>query len=358
MKFLSHYIVEAFLLSSSKTIPPPESVFRKSPPLLPMYVPVIEKSDIRPGKISSVILAQEPMILYLDETTKPTAQIQAMYGICPHQGASLSKGTVNRLSGCVKCPYHGFNFKSGTGYKIPTKEKITIPTLKVYSDKEWVYVLPELDSENVHETPLPYQPPEEYDPAFVSVSGTVTIHKNCDVITENVLDMLHVSYIHYFGNQDYPLPSNITYAEISNTSGRTYFNYRAGSKSISKVIGKAKMLYVENEFHLPSTTITRVRVNEEGMTKTILTRASPISDEKTILFYKVYRNFWCGNSIEEWLGNWIMKFAMRQTLTEDVWILKQVDTSKRLLGFSTIYDITIDAFRKAKAKAFLSKKNK
>lgn len=338
MRTVGRLLLVAF---SARFIPLQESLFRKSPKLLPMWIPVAEKRQIKPGKLLEVTLSGEPIVLYLDESK---SMIEAIYGICPHQGVHFKTGHVDRTTGCVSCPYHGFQFKEGMGYRLPTKEKIAVPRLQVMTDKDWVYVMPSFNEI----VATPYQPPEEVDTSFVPISGSVIINRNCDLITENVLDMLHVSYIHYFGNQDYPLPYNIQFEQLSNISGRTSYKYRSGSKSISKVVGRAQELVVENEFHLPSTTITRVKVKDGELIKTVLTRAMPINEEQSILFWKIYRNFWCGNMLEHWIGDTIMRIAMRQTLAEDIGILREIHTKSRLHGFTTIYDTTINEFRKAK----------
>ena len=46
---------------------------------------------------------------------------------------------------------------------------------------------------------------------------------------------------------------------ITTTKPTTQHRYRAGPTSISKVVGGVKEVVVENEFHLPYTTVTRVR---------------------------------------------------------------------------------------------------
>lgn len=342
---VSTSLIGGFVMSM-KIIPEPQSLFNKNTNLLPLWLPVAEKHRIVPGKLTEFTLSGEPLLIYLDESTGPPSEIQAIYGICPHQGAYFKKGHLNRFSGCVSCPYHGFQFKKGVGHRLPTKEAIAVPRFPVMIDRDLVYVLP-YGSEDALP---PFQPPEEIDPAFVQISGSRIINKNCDIITENVLDMLHVSYIHYFGNKEYPLPFQISFKEISEGSGRTTYRYKAGSKSISKVVGKANEILVENEYHLPSTTITRVKVNDGKLIKTVMTRATPINEHQTVLFWKIYRNFWRSNLIEEWMGDFIMHQAMKHTLAEDIGILNEVHGESRLKGFSTIYDATIDAFRKAKNK--------
>ena len=47
---------------------------------------------------------------------------------------------------------------------------------------------------------LPFQPPEEYDSDFTAIHGYCDMKVPQQVVTENVLDMLHINTVHSFGN--------------------------------------------------------------------------------------------------------------------------------------------------------------
>lgn len=346
-----------------RTIPPDDSLFKQSSSskLLPMWYPIAFKHQVRPGTILEVKVGDEPFILYLDESHKPAAEIKAMFGICPHQAASFKSGTIERATGQVVCPYHGFRFHNGyfTGItktaSVPKQKRICVPRLPVMTDNDLVYIIPnstymvDSNSSLLNLVPPPFKVPEQNDPAFVHFSGSTYIRKDSDVVTENVLDMVHISYVHFFGNKESPLPYQIKYEDLSPTSGRTTFFYRSGPRSLSKLWSKTASVVVENEFYLPSTTVTRVKAGN-NLVKTIITRALPVGEDKTLLYWELHRNFWCSDPITEWLGTIFLRSMMHQTLSEDIEILKHVDAKKRLNGFLTIYDKTIEGFRKAKSK--------
>jgi hypothetical protein len=136
---------------------------------------------------------------------------------------------------------------------------------------------------------------------FRKITGEIRIQQDSDLVTENVLDMLHISYVHSFGNRATPLPSNIHFTRLDAYSGRTFFEYVAGDTSISRVLGSADRVVVENEYYLPSTTVTRVVAGD--LVKTVMTRALRVSNRETVLFWTVYRNFWNSNAIEDFLGD-------------------------------------------------------
>lgn len=353
MKLPSLPTIYAF--SSIKCIPPTETLFKHDAvKLMSMWYPVAFKKQVRPGSLFDIKIANEPFVLYLDESEKPVSEIKAVFGICPHQAASFKTGNVDRITGDVICPYHGFRFNDAnfTGIteqsKAPKHTRICIPKLPVLVDNDIVYVRPTFKSNpSLTVDNVPYQVPELADPSFVHFSGSTVIQKHADVVTENVLDMIHISYVHFFGNRNSPLPYHIKYKQLSPSSGKTTFYYHSGPRSISKLWSKTSSVVVENEFYLPSTTVTRVKAGN-NLIKTIVTRALPISEDKSILFWELHRNFWCSDPIIEALGTWFLKIMMYQTLSEDIHILKNVDTNQRLTGFLTVYDKTIEGFRRAK----------
>lgn len=311
--------------------------------MLPLWTPILPKTKLSPGKLHEVTIQGDRFVVYQEGS-----QLNVMFATCPHQAANLAKGWLDASTGCIVCPYHGFQFRNGSLQGISREAKpfreaaITVPTLRVCADKDLLYVCPSPTGT----PPDVFQPPEEYDAGFKSFSGHIRIRQEADVVTENVLDMLHISYVHQFGNRDNPLPYRIHFSPLNSTSGRAVFHYRSGGSSISRVFARSPTVIVENEYHLPSTTVTRVKAGH--FVKTVVTRALPINDKETILFYKLYRNFWMDNPLIEFLGTHVLRFLMVQTLLEDVSILSHVDAERRLDGFATLYDRTIMGFRQAK----------
>jgi phenylpropionate dioxygenase-like ring-hydroxylating dioxygenase large terminal subunit len=274
-----------------------------------------------------------------------------MHDKCPHQGASLSRGKVTDDGRCLQCPYHGFKFSEGSlvclggGRTCSPTLKISVPVFQTLETEDMIFAC--LDCNNLESVPPPFYPPEEMNtPMFRKISGEIRIQQDSDLVTENVLDMLHISYVHSFGNRGTPLPSNIHFTRLDAYSGRSFFEYVAGATSISRVVGKVDRVVVENEYYLPSTTITRVVAGD--LVKTVMTRALRVSPNETVLFWTVYRNFWNSNAIEDFLGDKVMNFFMEKTLAEDVDLLKGVYRDRG--NFYTEYDVTIRNFRRAKGK--------
>jgi len=61
-------------------------------------------SDLKTGQMRRIVIAGLPINLGRDES----GTLFAMYDICPHRAAPLSKGCLK--DGTVQCPYHGWRF--------------------------------------------------------------------------------------------------------------------------------------------------------------------------------------------------------------------------------------------------------
>jgi phenylpropionate dioxygenase-like ring-hydroxylating dioxygenase large terminal subunit len=318
---------------------------------MPLWHPIGTRSSLFTGKPEGVLFMGKPLVAH----EKNSSHLVLHTDICPHMGASFSKGGWVSKDRVLHCPYHGFGFDEGRFAVIPSGKDG--PSVCVRGHKG-MRLFPVLEKNGYYYTrpdgpivpPLPYFPPEHYDPEFVAVSGRRVLDCPVDALVENLLDMLHISYVHSFGNTDMPLPRNIKYVDIDDFSGRTSFEYSPNPNTISGRVGKADVVRVENEFYLPTTTLTRVRAG--GVVKTVFTQSLPADKDKTILFWTVYRNFWKdpytpGFSV---VGDWLLHFLMDKTINEDASILSRCHPEGRK-GFLTRYDVTIRKYR-SKSKLF------
>lgn len=320
--------------------------------ITPLYWKIGNSDDFLSEQLYKREFNNFPICLYRDENNV----LKSISDICIHRGASLSKGKLIKCKTtkktCVQCPYHGWQFENGYVKRMPGHEKdynIGVPNFKTYEINNDVFILPTYDElsqkGNISDDETNdsiYYPPEQYNDKFVRISGSIKINSNYNLITENVLDMMHVSYVHTFGNSLSPLPFKILYDSIDHLSGRTKFFYTSGLTSMSNILGNAKHVEVENEFHLPDTTVTRVRANDNFI-KTIVTRCFPINEKQSILFYDLYRNF-----LTLPLNDFLFHYQMSKTLQEDVTILKDVYNDYQKGYINTQYDVTQVKFREKK----------
>lgn len=309
--------------------------------LLPFWYPFIEKEKVTTQPIKNIFFSH-PYTIYKNKNSTYTVHSD----ICPHQGASLSRGCIDK-EGLLNCPYHGFQFKDGFFCRIPNSDT---PPTKLFQSKIRIDSLASngsnLDLIFVSNTSLSnivssiYFPPEETNTSFRAVQGTIVIPTNYISVCENLLDMLHISYVHSFGSKQNPLPYNLSFTKITDYHGKSTFLYKPNKNTISGRVGKKVSVQVENEYILPTNTVTRVIAGD--VIKTVFTRSIPISETETILYWKIYRNFLLHSFFD-----FFIKILMERTLKEDVFILKNVYPQFRQGTLKTKYDQTIFEFRKS-----------
>lgn len=312
-----------------------------------------KSSDFQQGDLSRVLFNDYPICLYRDKENK----LIATSDICIHRGASLSRGKVLK-NNCLQCPYHGWEYHDGIVKTIPgivtpkSKNGFGTPRFECKEVNEDVYICPTFDINS--ETGIKpvndiFVPPEATDNTFSRISGKRKINRHHSLVTENVLDMMHISFVHSFGNQISPIPFEIKYENIDALSGKTTFHYNSGPRSMSNIIGGAKFVKVENECHLPDTTITRVFAGD--LVKTIVTHCYPIGKNESILHYDLYRNFMTVPVMDQ-----LFYSQMDITLREDVDILNGI-YDNYIKGFiNTKFDITQLKFREKWNRHFIDER--
>lgn len=330
-----------------------------------MWYPLRKISDLNLDQINKCKIFDKEYIVYRKENSSWVCHSN----ICPHQGADLAFGYLNKNQEVV-CPYHGFVFdndgvfqgiqqnrnqqKSSTGRKcIEIMNTIEYDNM-LFISKENEYT----DNRSL------FSPKETYHPSFRYIDGSRLIKSNHMTVIENLLDNLHISFVHSFGSR-MSLPSKIQFSKIDETHGKTTFEYKPNVHSISHmftsssqhVLNETKTnVIVENEYILPTSTVTRVFFGKHNV-KTVFTRCCPISETECRLHWRLYRNYWVGNDVLDVIGDSVMKILMEQTLDEDVRILRHVNDAHRVGELTTKYDRTILEFRESMSSYISSHDN-
>jgi len=306
------------------------------------YWKIGRTNDFLKKDLKRILFDDFPICIYRDDR----GILNAVSDICMHRGASLSRGKILN-NNCLQCPYHGWEYKSGLIENIPgcpgIKNNFGIPSFLIEERYGDVFLCPTFDTNSkvgiYPEVPI-YVPPEAKNKDFTKISGVKQIHRPFSLITENVLDIMHISYVHSFGNSLAPVPFEVKYDKINDYSGKTTFYYTAGPTSMSSLIGGATYVKVENEFHLPDTTVTRVFAG--NIIKTIVTNSYPIGKNESILHFDLYRNFLVNPIFDP-----IFHIQMDITLKEDIRILNGI-YDNYIKGFmNTKYDVTQLKYRES-----------
>lgn len=243
---------------------------------------------------------------------------------CSHKGASLSKGKV--CNNNVVCPYHGYEFDSnGTLTKVPgicfrPSPIYDLPSFQVIEKNGWVY-LNTYYNKSEPSTNLTENIFVEEEVARNDSVVFLNMDFNCysRILSENSLDVMHIGFVHTFGNSKNPRPiEEYPPRLVGPHHYKTSYLYEPGERSVSKKVFGAKQLRVENEFILPHTTVARVIFGE--FVSTVITFALPISENKSRLFVKTYRNFW-----DNQLGDMVTENMMYNTMLQDKVVVENID---------------------------------
>jgi phenylpropionate dioxygenase-like ring-hydroxylating dioxygenase large terminal subunit len=243
--------------------------------------------------------------------------------VCSHKGASLSGGKIH--NNCAVCPYHGYEFNcNGTLVKVPGLNFQSSPIYDVskYSIVEkngWVYLNTMQTNISEPEMEINIFQEEEFVKNFSVVYLNMDFNCYSRILSENSLDVMHIGFVHTFGNKEQPAP---TYENppklVSPFHYKTSYEYESGKDSIVKKVFNINTLKIENEFILPHTTVARVIFGD--YVSTVITFALPLSENKSRLFVKTYRNFWNND-----MGDALTRNLMHNTMLQDKVVLENID---------------------------------
>ena len=248
--------------------------------------------------------------------------------VCSHKGASLSKGKV--CNNQVVCPYHGYEFdENGILTKVPgicfrPSPVYDVTKYNVVEKNGWVYLntysgLNKID--NVTGNPFVETFFVEEEIARNDSVVFLNMDFNCysRILSENSLDVMHIGFVHTFGNAKRPAPTEQHPPRLVGPYHyKTSYLYEAGDESIARKAFGYKELRIENEFILPHTTVARVMFGD--LVSTVITFALPITETKSKLFVKTYRNFWNNP-----LGDMVTENMMYKTMLQDKIIVENID---------------------------------
>ena len=314
-----------------------------------------QSNRFRINKPEKVIINHTPITIWKDNNY----QYNAVYDICPHRGASLSKGRINSKLNSIVCPYHTFNFNEH-GRLVQTfakncslvrnnmtfNQKTDVPYFKIIEKAGWLHMhtSPIFDDKNEVLSKSCWIEKEAYNPSLRCVYLKKEINMDARTVTENSLDILHISEVHSFGNKKNPLPLSEKFERIDEGHNKIIYEYEAGEDSMARKIFKIKKLIVENEYILPHTTIARVIFGD--FVNTVVTSALPIEKQKTILYVKTYRNNWVNkNPLVDMLFDEVTRKMMDKTLNEDKVVLETIYYKHRKGQYITKYDKLVKLYR-------------
>jgi phenylpropionate dioxygenase-like ring-hydroxylating dioxygenase large terminal subunit len=300
---------------------------------------VAEKNEINSKKPYKVTVWGKDYVIWKTSQTTYTA----LEDVCPHKGAAFSVGTIE--NGRIVCPYHGYEFDQiGNLTVIPglcfqPSNIYNVPRFAVVEKNGWIYlntweVLSATTDEHIQTLAdrIFVEPELETEETKGSaISGTPLGNKMKvlfinqvfktypRIVTENSLDIMHIAFVHTFGNKVKPSPSHENPPkEIGPGHWRTSYVYESGKDSMVSRLFKFKRIDIENEFVLPHTSIARIAFGP-GLINTVVTAACPINEHETKLFVKTYRNFLLFGFLDNWFYS-----LMKNTLNQDKRVIESI----------------------------------
>ena len=264
-----------------------------------------------------------------------------MKDICSHRLAPLSQGRVDPATGCIECPYHGWQFNStGSCTKIPQLElSKSIPTsstinsysVKVTGDILWSF-LP-IDDENTITYPFE---PDHWFPVINNVSYFVVreLPYSFDYLVENFMDPAHIPWAHHSlqGTRNdsnvmniKPLYNNETHCEVN-------FDQISAKKTRDGIASFISPCY----YHF------RTKINqtnpESDYRINLLTLVVPITEGRCRIFATLLpgQNFALNK-----LPRWLLDDFFNKIFESDIWVHTQEKIAR---GFKNEYDF--DSIRK------------
>lgn len=314
-----------------------------------------EKCNFPINEPKKVSVKGNPITIWRDEDN----HFAGISDICPHRGASLAKGRVDVENNCVVCPYHTFSFnkkgrlvctpgrevvRSGTNFNLKTD----VPHYKVSCINNWVYLynkpLFEISSTDAPSSNSIWLEPEARDENYRCVYLSKEFKMDARTVTENSLDILHISEVHSFGNPLSPLPLKSEAYKVDEGHFKIDYEYLAGEQSLAKKVFGTDKLIVENEYILPHHTVARVKFGK--YTNTIITSALPIDHETTRLYVKSYRNNWISSLFfENYIFDFLTLYWMEKTLNEDKGVIETIYPEYKDGNFITKYDNLVRQYR-------------
>lgn len=314
-----------------------------------------EANDFNPNQPKRIIIKDNPISIWKDSN----GAFAGVYDVCPHRGASLSCGRIDKKLNCVVCPYHTFKFnKKGrliqtTGQKSVRQNehfnlKTDVPYFKVVCLDNWVYLYNEPNYEISHSpyasTNTIWREPEAYDNDYRAVCLQKKFKIDARTLTENSLDILHISEVHNFGNKEKPIPLSDKIEKIAEGHIKATYEYESSKDSTALKIYGIKNLIIENEYILPHYTIARVKFGK--YINTIVTSALPVNNNESILFVKAYRNNWVYNiSFLNCIFDKVTSTLMEKTLNEDKGVVESIYPKYKDGNYITKYDELIKYYR-------------
>jgi phenylpropionate dioxygenase-like ring-hydroxylating dioxygenase large terminal subunit len=152
--------------------------------------------NLSAGRLATVTVTKEPLVLFRDADGKPVALMDR----CPHRLVPLHLGKLCSNGQRIQCGYHGLEFDTSGrcthnphSETIPAAAKVrAFPAVERHS-LIWVW----MGEQPAREELIPdFSAFDEDNNSRVSRRESIELEVNYQLMTDNLLDLSHVSFLH------------------------------------------------------------------------------------------------------------------------------------------------------------------
>ena len=286
----------------------------------------------------AITIAEKKLAVWnnpLDKSNELNGGWSVMLDACPHRLAPLSQGRVDVKSGCIECPYHGWQFDSGgkctaipqlasdelNSIENPKSKASSLPTY-LLAGILWAFVpLPE--------GPASYFPhlPDDLVPETAIPLDNLVIrdfYYSFDFLLENFFDIAHIPFAHHtlqsLRTDGTPLNATLL-TDISNSTHLevSFGDYVRGKKREGIMSFSPPSIYTLRMRYTPTLPFKAalalyVMPIEPGKSRALIGGRVPL---KGILFKLIFRP-------------WLLHIFSNRFVDSDLWVHDQEIAARRL----------------------------
>jgi len=159
------------------------------------WLPIGSKSSLPPSSGTPIKIANQNYVIWKNPKTDSWSLVK---DVCPHRLAPLSQGRIDEETGCIECPYHGWQFsETGKCVKIPQSKKgeigKNVESVEVIETGDILWGKFELENANFNKRP------DIVFPELKNVKTCLTreLPYSFDFMVENFMDPAHIPFAHH-----------------------------------------------------------------------------------------------------------------------------------------------------------------
>jgi vanillate O-demethylase monooxygenase subunit len=176
-------------------------------------------TDLPVGSLRAITILGSPLVFF-----RGKSGVVALEDRCPHRFAPLSKGKL--CEGKIACGYHGLQFdEAGKCVVNPHGPIPPRAAVRAYPAAErfgalWVWMG---DTQRANILTLPNFASTEERPGWSRIQGYLRVRANYQLVTDNLLDLSHVPFLHPFLASAGPPPEGFEAHIATSQEGNTVF---------------------------------------------------------------------------------------------------------------------------------------